>query len=180
MGDPTANSHRRGRPPKFGRPGRLVALTLPEDVLDRLRELHPDPAWAIVRLCERQPLAAGDEPAPEDAPVDIALLARRRGLIVVDRQGFAGLPGVHLLPLSATRAFLALEPGRGLADLELAVADRLEEGPPPQEREVLVELRHKLREWRGDPSWRFHTRTIIVAEQVGPRGRRSGRATKRT
>src|SRR5205814_914451 len=40
--------HKRGRPPKFGRPSRLVALTLPTQVIRGLRKLHPDLAWAIV------------------------------------------------------------------------------------------------------------------------------------
>jgi hypothetical protein len=42
-----------GRPPKYGRPARLVPLTLPEDVLKWLGTIHPDPAWAIVNLYER-------------------------------------------------------------------------------------------------------------------------------
>lgn len=171
VSDTNGSPSRRGRPPKFGRPGRLVALTLPEDVLEWLRDVHPDPAWAVVRLYEATHIG-GVGPVPPDAPVDIALLAKRRGLIVVDRQSFTGLPGVALLPLSPTRAFLALEEGRGLADLELAVVDRLEEAPPPRERDLLLELRHKLREWRSDPRWHFQTRSIIVAEQVGPVRRR--------
>jgi len=36
------------------------------------------------------------------------------------------MPGVHIIPPGATRAFLALEPGRGMSDLEVAVIDRLD------------------------------------------------------
>ena len=43
---------KRGRPTKFGRASRVVALTLPEDVLSALRHVHPDPARAIVKLVE--------------------------------------------------------------------------------------------------------------------------------
>ena len=43
----------RGRPLKFGRPARLLALTLPHDVVAALRRIHPDPAWAIVSLYEK-------------------------------------------------------------------------------------------------------------------------------
>ena len=42
----------RGRPPKFGRPSQVVALTLPQDVLHALRTVHRDLGWAIVRLVE--------------------------------------------------------------------------------------------------------------------------------
>ena len=43
---------KRGRPPKFGRPGQVVALTLPEEVVAGLRRIDPDVAWAVVRLYE--------------------------------------------------------------------------------------------------------------------------------
>ena len=154
----------RGRPPKFGRPAQLIALTLPEDVLDWLKGIHPDPGWAIVRLFDRyggQPRAA---PAAS-AAADIALFARNRGLIVVDRRVFRELHGIALIPLSPTLAFLALEPGRGLADLELAVVDRLDDPSlPKDEREPLAELRKRLRDWRRSRQWTFTSRSIIVAE----------------
>ena len=160
---------RRGRPPKFGRPSRLVALTLPEDVLTWLRTLDPDPARAVVRLHEEGGGKApgGREPRPT---TEIALLAGRRGLIVVERRAFVGLPGVELLPLDGTRAFLALRDGAVLADLELAVADRLEEATDGPEREALAGLRTQLRAWRQDPAWKFESRSIIVGER-----RRKGR-----
>lgn len=166
----TTAARPRGRPPKFGRPSRLVALTLPEDVLAWLRSLDPDPARAIVRLFDQG--HPRPEEVPGDAPLaDIVVLTRRRGLIVVDRRAFAGLPDVDLLPLDATRAFLALEVGSGLADLELAIADRLDEVPAGSERESLSELRARLREWRRDPAWTFEARSILVAEQRRvPRG----------
>jgi hypothetical protein len=158
----------RGRPPKFGRPSRLVALTLPEDTILRLRKVHPDLAWAIVKLAE------GHELDPDENPerVGIALLAGHRGLIVVDRQAFSRLPDVSLIPLNESKAFLALEPGRGLSDLELAVLDRLDEIPVGEEREALRDLRNRLREWRGDGRWRFENRSIIVAERKAVTRRR--------
>jgi hypothetical protein len=162
----------RGRPPKFGRPSRLVALTLPEDVLARLKTIHPDAAWAIVRLVEGHDADGNGE----SARVDIALFSGRRGLIVVDRDAFNRLPDVALIPLSESRAFLALGPGMGLADLELAVIDRIDEATDPSEQAALMELRSRLREWRADPEWAFEPRAIIVAERRVPPagGRRRG------
>ena len=43
---------KRGRPPKFGRPGRLLAFTVPDDVRAWLESIHPDPGWALVSLFE--------------------------------------------------------------------------------------------------------------------------------
>jgi hypothetical protein len=48
----------RGRPSKFGRPSRVVALTLPEDAIDRLRRVHRDLGWAILKLLDREPRQA--------------------------------------------------------------------------------------------------------------------------
>ena len=157
---------KRGRPPKFGRRGQVVALTLPEDVVAGLKRLDRDLAWAVVRLYERATRRA----APQDGDRTVANLVRvaeRRLLIVVNRACFTRLPGVTIVPVSATRAFLALEPGLGISDLELAVNERLDE-PAIEQREqrALARLRAQLRRWRRDRGLRFHTRAIIEVEEV--------------
>jgi hypothetical protein len=59
----------------------------------------------------------------------------------VAREALADLPGVDAIPLADGRAFLALEPGRGIADLELAILDRLEAtAPGTPQRRVLATL----------------------------------------
>jgi hypothetical protein len=160
---------KRGRPPKFGRSAELVALTLPHDVLDWLRGINDDPAWAIVSLFER----GTKRSRPRDIPRGEAALlgvGRRRALIVVDQKSLTTLPGVSVVPLAAGRSFLALEPGKGMADLEVAVLDRLEEGSLTEsERKALEKLRHQLRKWRQDRQLSFHTRSIIVVERHSKR-----------
>jgi hypothetical protein len=165
---------KRGRPPKFGRPSQVVALTLPEEVIAGLRKIDADLAWAVVRLFEgeirRAPAAQADR-----AVVRLVGIAERRSLIVVNRAEFPRLPGVMMVSLSASRAFLALEPGLGMSDLELAVTDRLdEETIDERERRALTRLRAQLRRWRRDRALRFHTRAIIEVEQLG-RMRRSSK-----
>ena len=56
------------------------------------------------------------------------------------------MPGVSLIPLSDGRAFLALERGKGVADLELAVLDRLDgkRGLTPPSARPCSELRQLL------------------------------------
>ena len=158
---------KRGRPPKFGRPSEVVALTLPEEVVRGLRTQHPDLAWAIVTMFEkRRPAAAG---APQ-RDVELVTIAGRRSLIVVNRSMFKSLPGVQVVPLNAQRAFLALDPGRGMGDLEVAVIDRLESATiGRRERRALAGLRSALRTWRHDRTLRFETRTIIMVERVKAR-----------
>lgn len=155
---------RRGRPPKFGRPAQLVTLTLPDDVVARLKQMGPDLGWAVVKLCERASKQERRD-GPTRPIADLVQLPSRRALILVQPDVFRNIPGVAVIPLADGRAFLALEPGRGVAELEIAVLDRLEmAGVPEAERDALLTLRSLLRKWRQD-GIRFHSRSIIVAER---------------
>jgi hypothetical protein len=169
---------KRGRPQKFGRPSAVVALTLPDEVISGLRRVHDDLAWAIVTMFEKRPPTQVADPA--DA--ELVTIAGDQSLIVVNRAVFKSLPGVEIVPLSAQRAFLALDAGRGMADLELAVIDRLESAAAAsRERKALSGLLADLRRWRHDRRLRFHTRAIIVVERVrGSRRPPSVRASATT
>lgn len=155
---------RRGRPPKFGRPAQLVTLTLPDDIVAKLRQMGPDLGWAVVKLCERALKAERREGAARPI-ADLVQLPNRRALILVQPDLFKHIPGVAVISLADGRGFLALEPGRGLAELEIAVLDRLDAaGVPEREREGLLTVRNLLKRWRQE-GIRFHTRSIIVAER---------------
>jgi hypothetical protein len=149
----------------------VVALTLPDEVVRGLHQVHPDLAWAVVTLFEKLPNSAASISEPR-RDVELARIAERRSLIVVNRAILKSLPGVSIVPLTGDRAFLTLEPGRGVTDLELAVVDRLEDpSVEARERKALVELRSQLRSWRHDRALRFHMRGIIVVERMNQRGR---------
>lgn len=166
-----ASANRRGRPSKFGRPSQVVALTLPDDVVRGLRKVDPDVGWAIVTLFEKSPARATAE-SDGHPDVELVTIADRRSLIVVNRAVINHLPGVNIVPLHGDRAFLALDPGRGMTDLELAVIDSL--GDPaiaPRGRKALRNLRVQLRAWRHDPMLLLHTRSIIVVERLSRRAR---------
>ena len=148
-----------------------MALTLPDDVVRGLRKVDPDVAWAIVTLFEKSPARAAGEASPQP-DVELVTIADRRSLIVVNRAVFRHLRGVNVVPLHGDRAFLALEAGRGMTDLELAVMDSLEAPDlDPRERKALSGLRAQLRTWRHDRTLRFHSRSIIVAERLSARAR---------
>jgi hypothetical protein len=154
-----------------------VALTLPDEVIRGLRKVHPDLAWAIVRLFEKRPPPVADEPQPD---AELVAIAERRSLIVVNRAVFKTLPGINIIPLTGNRAVLALEPGRGMTDLELAVLDRLDDPSVDlSERKALGRLRAQLRAWRHDRVLRFHSRAIIVVERIPERRRRRRGAAAR-
>jgi hypothetical protein len=160
---------RPGRPAKFGRPSKVIAVTLPEDVIDRLRRVHRDLGWAIVNLVN------GTRSGPsrregEERDVELVTIAERRSLIVVNRRVIRHLPGVNIVPLSEDRAFLALDIDRGMSDLELAVSDRLRDVHlERRESRALMDLHAHLRAWRHDRALRIHTRAIIVVERPAKR-----------
>jgi hypothetical protein len=164
----------RGRPPKFGRPSQVVALTLPEDVLDLLRTFHRDPGWAIVQLVESTVGGGAGRRASREptALAELVYLPGRRGLIVVQPQAFKGLRGVSTIPLADGRAFLAFDQAGGLADLEVAILDALEVAPADSgDHAQLTQIRQIVRAWRRDQRLAFRTKTIIVVEGVGVRER---------
>jgi hypothetical protein len=145
----------------------VVAITLPEDAVRALQKINQDLAWAILALLDKHP------PPPRAAPVppraDLVTIAGQHSLIVVNRAELRELPGVELVPLDGNRAFLALEPGRGMADLEVAVIDRLQmRGSSDRERRALTDLLRRLRGWRRSGEFLFHTRAITVVERIKP------------
>lgn len=161
----------RGRPPKFGRPAALLALTLPQDTIDRLQGLDPDVGWAIVKLVEGQVGEAltADE-GDEASDVDLVPIAPDQYLIVVKaHEAFASLPGVDLVPLGHGRAFLAFDRQPNIESLELTLIDRLEDGTLPLDvRARYAGFRDVLRGWRHDDSLTFHERSIVVVHQARP------------
>jgi len=166
-------TRRRGRPLKFGRPSRLLTITLPHDVVGWLEGVHPDPAWAIVSLYNRLVRPGSRAPRRARPRVELAGLTGRRALIVVDPAIYRSLPGVAVIPVTAERAFLALETGRGVADLELAILDRAEDRrTAPAERRNLEALLREVRGWRRARGYRFSSRSIILVERREPRARR--------
>jgi hypothetical protein len=163
----------RGRPPKYGTPSKIVAVTLPEEVVAELEGLHDDLGWAIVRLVEqrrksastKKPFTRGRRAASAAtvAAAELVTVGAGMALIVVNSAAVRSLPGVQMIPLSGSEAFLALEPGRGMADLEIAVMDRLEHlRPRSRERVAVEQLLAKLRGWRRDTHLAFHSRAIIL------------------
>jgi hypothetical protein len=151
-------------------------LTLPHDVVQGLRRIHPDPAWAIVSLYEKLVPKAHTPRRESTSGVALAQLSPDSALIVVDPQVIQSTPGVAVVPVAAGRAFLAFDQGRGLADLEVAVRDRLEDGKTrPAKRKALTVLHRQIRDWRRSRRLRFSTRSIIIVEGVNPtrRGPRS-------
>jgi hypothetical protein len=151
----------------------VLAITLPADVLRWLKSLHPDPAWAIVSLYDRA--TGAGQPEPDPVPfVELAKLGGDQSLIVVDPHAYHDLRDAVVLPMSQNRAFLALEAGKTIADLELSIRELIED--PRTDSDQLAKLWRlldKVRRIRRSRLHRVSTRSIIVVEKQAPRRRRS-------
>ena len=153
---------KRGRPLKFGRPTQLITLTLPKDVVAWLTGIDDDLARALVKLHERSTKGSN---ARRVELAGLVQLPGDRALILVRPDYFDKLEGVSLIPLADGRAFLALEPTKGIADLERAVIQRLATAAAgAAERDALVNLRTLLQQWRAE-GIQFESRSIVVARR---------------
>jgi hypothetical protein len=146
--------------------------------VNALQRIHPDPAWAIVSLYEK--LAKTESHAAPARPpvVELAQLSATSALIVVDPRALHSVPGMSVVPVASGRAFLAFDEGRGLADLELAVLERLQDPRTgATTRKELRALYRQIRDWRRGHGYRFSKRSIILVERVkSPRRKRGPRA----
>jgi hypothetical protein len=151
----------RGR----GRPPRPVTVSLPEDLLARLRDQHVDLGRAIVSLFDQAPGAGGA------APVQLVEFGRGALILVPPASALQRVPGIELIPLSGGRALIALDQPMSPSDLELALGDALAGGEvPPADRGVLADVVDVLREARCSATATLRQRTIVIVERT-PRRR---------
>ncbi len=151
----------RGRPLKFGRPSQAVTVTLPEDVIARLRRGGADLGQSIVDLVEQRP---ADPPRPNGTTERVAF-GRHAVIVVPPVAALRRLPGVELIPIGPHRALISLAPPQSVAQLELDIRDLLDRGRlTDAEREALEGVSQILRETRVSPQQALVERTVIVLE----------------
>ena len=162
---------RPGRPPKFGRPARAVALTLPEDVISALSRLDDDLARAVVRLSE--PLVA-----EHGTPSAVELSQHHDHAVIVVRpiKALERIPGVTLVPLPDGRALISLDEAMSIADFELRLLYALDADGDlrAEDRSVISSIAEILKHARQTRGISLHERSIIVLK-VG-----AGRRLRRT
>ncbi len=161
-----------GRPPKYGRQSRAVALTLPEDVIDRLEAIDTDLGRAVVSMVERRSTTR----IRTVPPAELASYGGHAIIVVTPVRTLKRLKGVELVPIGNGRALIALDHAHGVARLELQIRDAMEDAKvAPAERETLEAVSDILRRARSSRGVVLEERTIIV---LGSKRRRRAPAAR--
>lgn len=125
-----------GRPPKFVEPRRPVTVTLPDRTLQQLAALDKDRARAIVKAVDHATAQDGSAAgAVEARPV-----APGAAVILVPAcHNLQAIPWLRMVEVAPGRCLMAVETGKTIEQLEVAIRDGLEDLPPSEtyEREVL-------------------------------------------
>ena len=160
---------RRGRPRKFAQPSRAITLTLPERVIEALGAVDGDLGRAIVRLAQPE---VGKRPHPA---AEIAAFGRRAVIVVNPSRTLEERTGIELLHLPDGRALIAFDQAHSVADLELVIADTLEDVRlPAADRAVFAAIGTILRNARRSREVSLLQRNVIVLEtrRAAPKPRR--------
>jgi hypothetical protein len=153
--------HGPGRPRKYGRPSHAVTVTLPEDVLARLRSVDADLGRAIVTLVERR----GAGRLRIRLPAEVAAYGNHAVIIVNPARALKRLPGVQLVPAGNGRALISLERANSIPRLELDLLDAIDANDISEsERRTLEAIAGILRQARRSRGVSLKERSIIVLE----------------
>ena len=136
-----------GRTRKFTEASRPITITLPDRVLHTLDALGPDRARAIVRAVDH--LHPGHQ--PEQPPVELVEVAKDISIIVVGPSArLRKIPNLRLIEVAPSRYLLTLMSGLTTTELEITLADILEDDGliHAYERKIIAELHKHLRHLR--------------------------------
>ena len=156
-----ARTPKRGRPRKFGRPARSVALTLPLDVIATLERHDSDLSRAIVQLAAT---AGPDRAAAREA--ELSRYGRRAVIVVSPSRTLRRIPGVELVPLPSGRALISLDRSLTAEAFELRLRDLLDAGVPEPDRTGMRQVVQVLTDARRSDGVQLQARTILVLESV--------------
>lgn len=140
-----SNVPKGGRPAKFDEPSRVVTLTLPERVLNRLSMIDGDRAKAIVKAADA--FFPSDKQTDTD-PVRELKIDKNRSLISVPNcRQLHSISWLTLIEISPGCHLLSLSPGIPIEKLEVTIGDFLDEKGDitDSERTILSSLLRHLR-----------------------------------
>lgn len=140
----------------------MVSLTLPESLIASLSNVHADLGLAVARLVREQ------ERTPRPA-AELVVFGKKAVISVKPMPALERRLGVELVPLADGRSLIALDSPISLAELELRMADTLEDDTlDADEREAFEALLGILRDARRSSDVSLLRRNIIVLHAGGP------------
>jgi len=167
MGSPVRLTRARpGRPRKFGRPSRAIALTLPQDVIEALGRLDQDLGRAVVRLS--QPLV--DDGATHGA-VELCRYHDNAVIVVKPIRALESIPGVTLVPLPDGRALISLHESVSVSEFEVRLLDAIDTAGRADgaDRSAMSSIAETLKSARQTKGISLHQQSIIVLKLSGRR-----------
>lgn len=141
----STQSSKGGRPAKFGEPSRVVTMTLPERVLERLAMIDSDRAKAIVKATDA---AMPAEREVGGDPIRELVIDKDRSLIAVPNcRQLRAIPWLTLIEIGPGYHLLSIRSGIPIEKLEVTIGDLLDEKSDmtDSEREILGSLLRHLR-----------------------------------
>lgn len=150
---------RRGRPRKFARPARPVTITLPVDVIEVLTAREGDLSRAIVRMAEAE---LRRKPHP---PAELIAFGRHAVIAITPSRSLEKRTGVSLVPLNDGRALISFKQAMSIHELELLIADALDDGTlPAEDRRIFQAIGRILKTARRAADITLTQRSIIVLQ----------------
>jgi hypothetical protein len=150
--NPQPNDRRAGgRPRKYAEPSHPVTITLPQTTLRQLEQVDSDRGRAIVKLAKTASFEL-DEARPL---VEVVEIGGGTALVVVGGAGaLKRISFVRLVEVALGRHLIALLPGHGIHELEVALGDLLEDARELTElnRELVSALLKHLQTFRKTES----------------------------
>lgn len=162
------SANKGGRPSKFDEPSRPVTMTLPDRILERLREIDGDRARAVVKAVES---VLGPEDRPRDPVSEIHVAEDESLLIVADNRFLRSIPWLSLLEVGPGRHLISLRDGVPVEKLEVTLGDLIETSPSVGEadRAFLRTLLDRIRAPRRSQTVRSEQILVVRTTDVHPR-----------
>lgn len=161
---PQKSASKGGRPAKFDEPSRPVTITLPDRILDCLKEIDADRALAIVKAVEA--VLGHASPSRNEAVRELRFDKNEKLLTIADNGLLRSIPWLTMVEIAPGRHLLSLKKGTSIEKLEVTLCDILDAQPnaAPSERRTLERLVECIRTPRRNRALR--TEEILVIRTV--------------
>ena len=134
-----------GRPRKYAEPSQPVTVTLPQSTLRQLEHVDTDRGRAIVKLARQASRGTDAEPV-----VELVDIGGGTGLVLIGSAPILNrIRFLQLAEVGPGRHLIALSPGHGIHELEVALTDLLHDGAARNtDRDLITRLLELLRNFR--------------------------------